>query len=88
MKDEWIIRFRPEGPGPADTAIRIRQLLKHALRTLNLRAVSVAIAPAMAAATSVKPRGAAGRPSGRSRSRTSPRGAGNAAGEMAVVDHE
>lgn len=36
-RDEWTLRFRPTGPDTRPTAVRVRQLLKHALRTCGLR---------------------------------------------------
>jgi|GEM_PF-4241514 len=39
--DIWTLTFRPTGDGPP-TEIRIRRLLKHALRALGLRCVRVA----------------------------------------------
>lgn len=37
---EWTLKFRPEGAGPP-TEIRVRRLLKVALRAFGLRCVDV-----------------------------------------------
>jgi hypothetical protein len=71
VNDLWVIKFKAEGPGP-DAATRVRNLLKIALRSIGLRAVSVAIA--------AEEPGAAGRPSGRGRSRKRASGDENASG--------
>jgi len=36
--DVWVLTFKPTGDGPP-TEIRIRRLLKHALRSVGLRCV-------------------------------------------------
>jgi hypothetical protein len=39
MSTRYVLTFTPTGPGPAP-AIRVRRLLKHALRSCGLRCVS------------------------------------------------